>query len=476
MRYRFGQFVFDTGRRELTRAGAVVSLQPKAFRLLEVLLEAGPCALSKQQLHDRIWPDIHVSDASLTRLMSDLRRLLREPGRESRLVRTIQGYGYAFAGEVTSEEAGERPRDVRDPWPVRIAVPPFVDLSPQRDQGYFCEGIADELISVLTALPGLQVASRQSSFRYAAAGLDVRSIGAELDARAVLEGTVRKAAELLRITARLLDVGSGYYLWSQSFDRAPDEVFEIQDEIVRRVARALGLSSGAADESPPRLPTPSLEGYEMYLRGRQQFHRMLRESLEAARRLYRRALELALRLNPRLYQACYFYGRSWVSRGDLGRAAHWFERAAATDPDAYDALNLLAMARLGLQDGVAAKDALQLTLRAVQKHLDLEPDEVRPLALGAQALAGLGERSRAVEWALRAQRLAGDDPGSLWNIGAALALAGETSDALSCLESALLHCRDLAWADHDSFLDGVRGERRFQAALAAAWERRGGRP
>jgi Flp pilus assembly protein TadD len=134
------------------------------------------------------------------------------------------------------------------------------------------------------------------------------------------------------------------------------------------------------------------------------------------------------------------------------------------------------MARLGRHERDAARDALRLTLRAAQKHLALEPDEVRPLALGAQALAGLGERARAVEWARRARRLAADDPGSLWNVGAAFAMVGEPNEALSCLEPAILHCRDLAWADHDSFLDGVRKEPRFQAALAAAWARRAGRP
>jgi TolB-like protein/Tfp pilus assembly protein PilF len=547
MRQRFGEFVFDTGSRELIRSGVVVPLQPKAFRLLEVLLDARPSALSKTQLHDLVWPDIHVSDGSLSRLMSELRAALGEPGRQGGFLRTIHGYGYAFAAGVTQEAATDRPPERRR-WPVRIAVLPFGDLSPGQDHGYFCEGIADELTSVLTALPGLQVASRQSSFRYAAAGVDIHTIGAELDAEAVLEGTVRKASDRLHVTARLLDVASGYYLWSQSFARRPDEVFAIQDEIVGRVARTFGLPVDGADEPHARLPTARLEAYEMYLRGRQQYHRMLQQSLEAARRLYQRAIELdpafalahagladssaflyidwggdpaalaaaedssrqavalapeqaqthasralvlstagewdvaegefelALRLNPKLYEACYFYGRSWVSRGDLGRAAHWFERAAAADPDAYDALNLLAMAREGRREHAAARDAHERTLRAVEKHLDLAQDDVRPLALGAQALAGLGERDRALEWARRALRLAADDPGSLWNIGAAFAMAGETNDALSCLEPAILHCRDLPWADHDSFLESVREQPRFQAALAAAWARRGGRP
>ncbi len=268
MRQRFGRFVFDTGSRELTRDGVVVSLQPKAYRLLEVLLEARPSALSKPQLHDLVWPDVHVSDASLSRLMSELRSALGEPGREGGFVRTIHGFGYAFAADVATEGAPDRPPERQERWPVRVAVLPFADLSPAQDQGYLCEGIADELISVLTALPGLQVASRQSSFRYAAAGVEVRTIGAELNVPTVLEGTVRKAEEHLHVTARLLDVASGYYLWSQSFARRPDEVFAIQDEIVRRVARAFGLPVGGADGAPTRLPTSSLEAYELYLAAR----------------------------------------------------------------------------------------------------------------------------------------------------------------------------------------------------------------
>lgn len=547
MRLRFGQFVFDTGSRELTRDGGIVPLQPKAFRLLEVLLDARPRALSKQQLHDLVWPDVHVTDASLTRLTSELRRALGDPARGSLHVRTVHGHGYAFAGDVTTEKESERALGEDAPWPGRTAVLPFADLGPGQDEDYLCEGIADELISALATLPGLQVASRSSSFRYAAAGLEVRAIGAELGASAVLEGTVRKAGDRLHVTARLLDIKTGYYLWSQSFDRMADDVFAIQGEIAQRVARTFGLPFEQAAEASARLPTASLEAYEMYLRARQQFHRMLRPTLEAARRLYRRALdldpafalayagladsaaflymdwggdpahlrdaedssrravalapeqseprssralalsaggdwtaaerefELALHLDPQLYKACYFYGRTWVSRGDLERAAHWFERAAAADPDAYDALILLAMSRQG-GETEAVRNALRRTLRAVERHLELEPDEVRPLAIGAQALAGLGERKRAVDRARRALSLAAEDPGSLWNIGCALAMAGETDEALECLGPAIFHCIDLPWVDHDRFLDGIREEPRFQAMLAAAWERRGGRP
>ena len=430
--------------------------------------------------------------------------------------------------------------------PRRIAVLPFADLSPRKDQDYWCEGIADELISALTALPGLQVASRQTSFRASASGLDGRAVGVELHVASVLEGTVRRAESHLRITARLLDVGTGYYTWSQAFDRLPEDVFAIQDEIAGDVSRSLGIRPAGPD-AQARLPATNLAAYDMYLRARQQFHRMRRESLEAARRLYGRAIDLdpgfalahaglaessvwlyldwggraedlidaedasrkavaqghqlaeahlaraltlsagrqwadadrefetALRLNPQLFEARYLYGRSWVSRGDLERAAHWFERAVAVRPESCDAWILLAMARLGGGPNPAATDALTRTFEAVERHLELEPDEVRPLALGAQALAGLGDTARATDWARRAHAIAEQDPGSLYNIGAAFAMAGHTDDAVRCLEPAIRNCYDLEWVDHDPFLDNVRSDPRFKALLDAAWGRRGGR-
>jgi TolB-like protein/pimeloyl-ACP methyl ester carboxylesterase/Tfp pilus assembly protein PilF len=430
--------------------------------------------------------------------------------------------------------------------PHRIAVLPFADLSPRKDQDFWCEGLAEELISALTAWPELQVASRRASFRAAAAGLDGRAVGAELGAASVLEGTVRKAEGHLRVTARLLDVAAGYYSWSQSFERRPEDVFAIQDEIAEHVSRALGILPAESDASAARLPT-TLAAYELYLRARQQFHRMRRDSLDAARRLYRRAIaldpafalahaglaessvwlyldwggraedlidaedasrdavargddladahlaraltlsaarqwpaadrefEIALRLQPQLFEARYFYGRSWVSRGDLERAAHWLERAVAVRPDSYEAWVLLGMARLGHAPATAAAGALRHALAAVERHLELEPDEVRPLALGAQALAGLGDMERAAEWARRARALAAHDPGSLYNIGAAFAMAGQTDEAIACLDPAIRHCSDLPWVDHDRFLDGVREDERFRTLLDAAWRARGGR-
>jgi len=427
----------------------------------------------------------------------------------------------------------------------RIAVLPFADLSPRKDQDYWCEGIADELISALGARPGLQVASRQASFRMAAALAEPQTAGARLGVESVLEGTIRASDGGLRITARLLQVATGYYVWSQTFERPPEAVFAVQDEIVEQVVQSLGLATSGPPA--PRLPAANVAAYEMYLRGRQQFHRMRRETLEAARRLYRRAIELdpgfalayagvavssvslyqdwggqgehlrdadeasrtavakggdvaeahlaraltlcargdwpaaelefetALRLQPQLFEALYFYARSWISRGDLARASHWLERAVVVRPESYEAWVLLGMARLAHGRNPAATAALQRALDAVERHLELEPDEPRPLALGAQALAGLGQIDRALEWARRARTIAVRDPGLLYNVGAAFAMAGQLDEAIACLDPAIRQCLDLPWVDHDRFLDRVRGDRRFRALLDAAWRMRGGR-
>lgn len=156
-----------------------------------------------------------------------------------------------------------------------IAVLPFSDLSPAKDQDWFCEGIAEELINALAALQNVRVAARTSSFQFKGQALDVRAIGEKLDAQTVLEGSVRKAGSRIRITAQLIDVASGYHLWSERFDRDLDDVFAVQDEIARAIVEKLRvkLTGDEADEPLVRRHTAKPEAYQKYLEGRYYWSR-----------------------------------------------------------------------------------------------------------------------------------------------------------------------------------------------------------
>jgi serine/threonine protein kinase len=172
-----------------------------------------------------------------------------------------------------------------------VAVLPFVDMSPQRDQEYFCEGIAEELINALMRVEALQVASRTSSFAFNGKNEDIREIGRKLKVEHILEGSVRKAGNRLRISAQLLKAADGYQLWSERYDRDLEDVFAIQDEIAQNIARALRVVMSEG-KFIANAQTSDVEAYDYYLKGRGFFHQWRRKSLQFARQMFLRAIEI----------------------------------------------------------------------------------------------------------------------------------------------------------------------------------------
>ncbi len=174
-----------------------------------------------------------------------------------------------------------------------IAVLPFADMSREKDQGYFCEGIAEEIINALCRIRGLRVASRTGSFQFRDGSAGLREIGHALRVDTVLEGSVRRSGQRLRITVQLIDAARGFHLWSESFDREMSDVFAIQQEIARNVARSLQITltpqeTGALAE----VPTSHIQAYDYYLRGRSFYSRYGRHDIEFALQLFSRAVEL----------------------------------------------------------------------------------------------------------------------------------------------------------------------------------------
>ena len=172
-----------------------------------------------------------------------------------------------------------------------VAVLPFVDMSPQRDQEYFCEGIAEELINALMRVEALQVASRTSSFAFKGKNEDIREISRKLKVEHILEGSVRKAGNRLRITAQLLKAADGYQLWSERYDRDLEDVFAIQDEIAQNIARALRVVMSEG-KFIANAQTSDVQAYDYYLKGRGFFHQWRRKSLQFARQMFLRAIEI----------------------------------------------------------------------------------------------------------------------------------------------------------------------------------------
>jgi serine/threonine protein kinase/Flp pilus assembly protein TadD len=213
-----------------------------------------------------------------------IRRCLeKDPGRRFQSARDL-------TLELDELARGEQKEEKTAP---SVAVLPFADMSPEKDQDYFCEGIAEELINGLGRIENLRVASRTSSFQFKGTSADVREIGRQLGVAHILEGSIRKAGNQLRITAQLVNVSDGYRLWSDRYDREMKDIFAIQDEIAESIVNALEVTLSPKERRAiQNVATRQVEAYDLYLRGRKYFYELSRASLEYARELYSNAIEI----------------------------------------------------------------------------------------------------------------------------------------------------------------------------------------
>jgi TolB-like protein/Flp pilus assembly protein TadD len=236
--------------------------------------------------------------AYLSRGARTVQRWEREEGLPvHRLQHDKLGSVYAYRAELDAWWAGRRTElaariPERQDLELSIAVLPFADLSQQQDQSYFCEGIAEEILNALSRIQGLRVASRTSAFRFRDRAADISEIGRKLRVRALLEGSVRKSGERLRIAVQLADTESGYQLWSEVFDREMSDVFAIQEQIARHVAEELEVTLSPHEKAAlEKKPTSNTEAYDFYLRGRSFYYRYGPRDVSYATELFTRAIE-----------------------------------------------------------------------------------------------------------------------------------------------------------------------------------------
>jgi TolB-like protein len=318
-----------------------------------------------------------------------------------------------------------------------VAVLPFVDMSPGRDQEYFCDGIAEEIINSLCCIRDLRVASRTSSFQFKGRAADVREIGKVLGVGAVLEGSMRKSGDRVRITAQLVSAGDGYHLWSESFDRSLEDVFALQTEIAQKLAGALRVSLSKQErELIERRGTSNAEAYDLYLRGQaylrdgsdsamgpaiQCFREAIRRderfaqahaglaSAHAVKGLWRvgmstadfeEALEAgrrALELEPRMPEAYVARACLLDMQGRAAEAGQAFEEAIRLNPASFDAH--YQYARHCFQIG-----AFERAVPLYEEAIRLRPDDYQALCLFEGALLKLGRMEQHGEVARRAMQ------------------------------------------------------------------------
>ncbi|HEX2443451.1 MAG TPA: tetratricopeptide repeat protein [Vicinamibacterales bacterium] len=399
--WAFGDFVLDLSTHELTRAGTPVSLSPKAFQLLGILVENQPKALSRSELQDRLWPGTFVVEKNLTNLVSEIREALGDDPVRPRFIRTVHRFGYAFHEAPAAEaRGGNVTAAARGPVPTiaarnSLVVLPFANLSPDRDNEYFADGLTDELIGDLSKLGDLRVICRTSAMACKGIAKDARSIAAELGVQYVVEGSVRRAGDRLRVTAQLVNASTDVCLWSDRYDGVLDDVFAIQERLARTIAEALKVR--LTPEEDARLaarPIPNVHAHECYLRARQQIWRWRKDAMEYAIQILSNGLRI-VGDNALLYATLGLaHVQSREAGIDLGvapvtAAEACARQVAALDPTLPEGLLLrggIHFARARIPDAV----------RDFQAALDADPNNADALAIlsNCYLISGRVERAR----------------------------------------------------------------------------------
>jgi adenylate cyclase len=441
--YSFGNREVDTRLRQIQAGGALVEAQPKAFDLLVYLIENRDRVVDKDELLEHLWPGTIVTDSALTQIVRKARSLAGDDGDRQAVIRTVQRRGFRFVAVVQARDAasgGDAARTSTSAEPS-VAVLPFADMSPQRDQEYFCDGMVEEILTELTRVPGLRVAARTSSFAFKHRADDVREIGRQLGVNSVLEGSVRKAGDTLRVTAQLIDAATGFHLWSERWDRTLEDMLAIQAEIAHRIAAALRCSHGGR-ESPAAV---SFTADDLCDRAFAYLNRTSQRSQRFAMDLFQQALAIdaesvrawagdalshvvlyrtttrtkhhrakavgaatrATELGPHSAIAWTSYGAATaISRG-LAAAREAFTRAIELDPTLFEAHHYFG--HICIEAGEYERAAAQYEAAATAR-----PDDYQSLVFARQAYRSLGrlddERSAAARQVAAAERALRADP------------------------------------------------------------------
>jgi TolB-like protein/DNA-binding winged helix-turn-helix (wHTH) protein/cytochrome c-type biogenesis protein CcmH/NrfG len=484
-RYLFGEFTLDLERGALLRAGTHVDLRPKTFEVLRLLVERHGRLVTKQELLDAVWGRVVVTEGSVAKCLIEIRRAIDDGAQKS--IKTVPRRGYIFDAAVTVVDGDAPPPLFADPpaaWRSRggsmarpwilgaalaatvvfaaswvvvtmrgappqgasltrearapaVAVLPFVDMSAERENEYLADGIAEEILNLVAQVPAVTVIARSSSFAFKGQNADIATIAKTLNVTYVLEGSLRKSGNQLRITARFVDATTSAELWTATYDRELDDLFAVQSEIAGAVAGALrGRLDGSA-----RLAAANGRGYEHYLLGRFLFNRRQPGDLESAQAAYRQALAI----EPS-------FAKAWA-----GLAGVYFIQAAEGDGPQQQAL--LPTLRYAVEEAlrldpqlaeahVRRSGYLWLTgdTRGYEEELRLAaaiaPDD--PVVLGALATNAARKQNLDESIALQSRAVA-LDPLSLVghvNLGCYLFYAGKFESAEAEWRSAL----DLAGA------------------------------
>jgi TolB-like protein len=450
--YSFEDYALDTDRRELRRGGELVSVEPKVFDFLAHLIANRERVVSRDDLITAVWNGRIVSESALTTCINAARSALGDSGEAQRLIKTLPRKGIRFIGAVREEArlAAMATPDMVAPrsmppltLPDRpsIAVLPFINLSGDPEQEYFADGVVEDIIAALSRMHALFVIARNSSFTYKGQSVDVRQVGRELGVRYVLEGSVRKSANRMRIASHLFDTATGASLAANRFEGTLDDVFTLQDQVTESVVGAIAPTLEQAEIGrAQRKPTGNLDAYDLFLRGMASYYQWTKEGTDDALGLWRRATEI----DPGFALAYAMAGMAYFRR----KGARW-----VTDPDEESA-ETARLAGLAVQAGKSDAGALSFAgfsrayvagqlddgVANIERALALNPNLASAHYASGWARTWLGEPELAIQHFVHAMRLSPRDPSLvMMHVGTAHAhfFADRIDDASSWAELAL---------------------------------------
>lgn len=306
MRFLFANHTLDTGLRELCRGTKAVAVEPQVFDLLVYLVENRDRVVSKDDLIASVWGGRIVSDSTLTTRINAARRAVGDSGERQKLIRTIARRGLRFVGAVQIQPEGA-PRRTSDDTRDRlrpalsltdrpaIAVLPFTNMTGDPGQEYFSDGISEEIITALSKLRWFSVIARNSSFIYKGKSVHMKQVAEELGVGYVVEGSVRRGGDRVRMTAQLNAADTGSHLWADRYDRELRDVFAVQDEITEAIVAAIEPQLYAAENfRASRKPPDSMDAWDLLMRAMSHLWRVTRQDNVVAQAL----LEKAIAIDP----------------------------------------------------------------------------------------------------------------------------------------------------------------------------------
>jgi TolB-like protein/Flp pilus assembly protein TadD len=493
VQFAFDDHVLDVDRRELRRGDMRIAVEPQVFDLLVYLVENRGRVVSKDDLIAAVWGGRSISDSTLTSRINAARKAIGDSGQAQKLIRTVQRKGLRFVGairEQASEPAAATPIGVDAPSPAlalpdrpAIAVLPFVNMSGEPEQEYFSDGISEDIITALSKLRWFFVIARNSSFVYKGRAVHLKQVAAELGVRYVLEGSVRKGGDRVRITAQLNDVTTGSHIWAERYDRELADVFAVQDEITEAIVAAIEPQLYAAENfRSRRKPPDSLDAWDLVMRALSHYGRVTRQDNVVAQAL----LEKAVAIDPNYGQALGMLATSHTFSAHMGweemkavapaaaRAAQAAILADGEDPWAHQALGYVYLFARRFEDSLAE----------FEQALRLNPNFALAQGYYGVTLCYCGRWEEGDLAARRALRLSPRDPFSATYYGIiayAQFVGGNYDDAIRLSREAIRQRADFvgghrvlttaaAMAGQDSVAKAALQElRRAQPNISLAW-------